>query len=447
MGNRLFGPFPNEITLKILDIVAAAPAPSRENFTLDPSLDLTKSDSTPLKNLSLTCKEWRALVLPHLFVYARVTLDPRPAWLRLHQGLVDDVRMKTMTSERVRKAMNGNLSPRAKDIHGRNSRGRWDIMYLEPEDGQGIPLEHMHWIPSPRGSVEEFLYFLSNEGLASYVETLAVLVEDAGFPSVESIDKTVMLRETAVLWRTIFDAVDLKQVTGVASPTMMGVMMACEQFIFLRENPTVVRYEYLTFRVPKSTIYKMEIPDYSSIHARNQSLILHIRPWSHIGYNGGTDPIISPRSVNVYTNPAGFHAIDTILNRLRLSGRTAPLQSLEYTFIAVATRTFTQTLDQLWEFPNLREFSVKLSGPDFGSAVGEGVSDEKRSMWIFCQERIQDWLSYFARSETVFRSRDTENPMAMRMVETGMDNLKRPAQTPSKAVVRRMSKPYSWVRL
>ena len=64
---------PNEVLFAILAHFSTRP-PSEVNFHARPSASLTHSASVPLKSLSLTSCQLRALVLPLLFTYAR--LDP-----------------------------------------------------------------------------------------------------------------------------------------------------------------------------------------------------------------------------------------------------------------------------------------------------------------------------------------------------------------------------------
>jgi hypothetical protein len=51
------------------------PAPSSLSLRLDPSFDLTKSDTANLKSVSLVCHSWRASVIPILFRHSRLVIE------------------------------------------------------------------------------------------------------------------------------------------------------------------------------------------------------------------------------------------------------------------------------------------------------------------------------------------------------------------------------------
>ena len=87
---------PNELLIQIATHLDIEP-PSVNKFAHEPSTELTSSDSTPLKNLSQVSWRWRKVVIPILFQYTRVVLDPNPQWVPLDARLIESMQGQLST--------------------------------------------------------------------------------------------------------------------------------------------------------------------------------------------------------------------------------------------------------------------------------------------------------------------------------------------------------------
>ena len=80
---------PTELLDKIFASLSQ-PAPSASNLRNQPSFEITQSENTDLKSVSLVSSRWRQTVLPQLFRHARVILrvenrDPTSGWPAIYQ--------------------------------------------------------------------------------------------------------------------------------------------------------------------------------------------------------------------------------------------------------------------------------------------------------------------------------------------------------------------------
>ena len=65
---------PEELLLHVFNYLESTP-PSEVKIRHEPSLELTRSSKTTLKDVSTISKRWRRIVLPLLFKHARLRID------------------------------------------------------------------------------------------------------------------------------------------------------------------------------------------------------------------------------------------------------------------------------------------------------------------------------------------------------------------------------------
>lgn len=74
MSTQTLNDLPEELLLSIFEHLNPSP-PSIIKSRLEPSLELTYSETPTLKNISLVSRRWRRIALPLLFRYSRLRLD------------------------------------------------------------------------------------------------------------------------------------------------------------------------------------------------------------------------------------------------------------------------------------------------------------------------------------------------------------------------------------
>ncbi|MCJ1239020.1 hypothetical protein MMC14_007013 [Varicellaria rhodocarpa] len=159
---------PNEILYQILSELDDG-APSLKRLRREPTLALTSSESTPLKDLSITCSFFRSLLLPILFRFTRIY-------------------------------MNG--------------------IFVDNQDG-------LHVARSP--DTEQCLTFLKKNSLSSVVQGVVFYTERDFEMKYSDIGAEHLAKQRAVngLWRMALSAISPSFITICAPPTTLGRLTRC----------------------------------------------------------------------------------------------------------------------------------------------------------------------------------------------------------------------------
>ncbi|TKA59970.1 hypothetical protein B0A55_13507, partial [Friedmanniomyces simplex] len=231
---------PEEILLHILTYLDNEP-PSLLNLREEPSLQLLSSDVQPLKHTASVSRQWRRLVLPLLFKYARLHLDapPRPQWKACRtcgpvalSCRVDDIEPPFPAysaghyhQDMMEEAVAYLTNPHTLQAHE-----------TEGASASGLQLtQHIifDWAPRIYHTLSDFLTFIVSHDLASKVESFVVVTERMlsgkfdRFPHRAGADRDWRYRCAAAFWQHLLSELDPTRIVILAPPTDLACLTNC----------------------------------------------------------------------------------------------------------------------------------------------------------------------------------------------------------------------------
>ena len=348
MATCCINDLPTELLLQILDDVTDPNGrpPSDVNFSLEPSANLTKSASRPLKTLSLVSKRWREAVLPSLFRHASVTFSAGPWGSKSCSSLRTDLQQSSQ-------------SPHS---------------------------------PPQEGEINQFLDFLTLFGLLAKVRTLVVYASE-GIPSERSNhEQSLFLAEVKSFWRIVFRKLSLEQIIVAAPPSLMIALSGAidhrwDEWLF--KMPW--HYLRLSRNASTSNLASTSFPRDPGTPVR-ETFLYNIAPWDHMAYNEGTHL----RGYGHYeyqwtVPPAIFINLLDWLAKEKSCLRTPTIESVEYICAYPYSKHIFSLAQALAKQKTVRELKVKLADPDLLSIpelIGKGQPSDVYSEWEECYHHI-----------------------------------------------------------
>lgn len=219
---------PEELLLDIFEHLEGS-APSTLKNRHEPSLQLTSSDLTISKDISLVSKRWRRISLPLLFRYSRLRLDtpPKQHWLEC------PVCGETPTSQDE-----GALPQRIDPHHAalfKNAREYRAKLTGEDKLWKAMTLQ---WASRFYHSLKDFLLFVQANNLSSKIQSFVLLSSGTSeaqgrYPHQLAATTDLRYRAAAELWHHLLSAVsNLTRVALVAPPADMGFLTNCAIDLF-----------------------------------------------------------------------------------------------------------------------------------------------------------------------------------------------------------------------
>jgi hypothetical protein len=278
---------PNELLAQIaaqLDISA----PSIAKFAHEPSAQLTCSESAPLKSLSRVSWRYRKIVLPILFKYSRLELDPTPQWVPLDARLIESMQHQLTTLSNHELTIYHKMRSKFKSSSVFAFDEAFDDLLInlcrvQESDNFLKTAPSILWLPHLSGTFEAFERFVAQYALKHHIKSVVVHTEREYELRHVSTADAPLARAVAEIWAQVFSVLEPTRVILAAPPsTLAGLLdtqmvsadtwafdMALHYVELLQPEP--LRLEHMA----------------SSCRPWNTALI-HRRPWCHLGYNEGS---------------------------------------------------------------------------------------------------------------------------------------------------------------
>lgn len=235
---------PEELLLTIVDYLESDP-PSQKRFWFEPSLGLTDDpENVTMKNLSRISKRWRRLVVPSLFKFLRLRLDPTS----LQEANYDSAEMA--------------------------------------------------WPQYIHTAYRSMFEFLETNGITNRIEKVTLLI---GVTDACSLPRSLhegaagewRYAACAEFWHQMFCEIDPCGVVIVAPPLELACLLNCSIDISDGWAFSDMNFHLLELAregVEKSNgcngdardVVPSKFPDVAG------SSLLHLRPWTHVGLNEGS---------------------------------------------------------------------------------------------------------------------------------------------------------------
>lgn len=424
---------PDELLLQIFGYIADLDGdpPSVSRLNLEPSADFTRHEHQPLKTLSLVCQRWRHILLPDVFRCSRLTLLSRPRSLCLCSTL----------EEEIRKTGDPSRSQHARDlVHNIRSRKEasptraivcndlhkpMDLEYVEDDDSDllSLPSEYLHWLPSIRGEVEQFIEFVKENGLQADIKSLVLEADQEMTPHPTAIEQINITREANLIWNTFLDTFTLGRLVIAAPPSTMAALTST------RDSPESWTFEmplhYLCFSLDVwKTKGPAEIPPLSRTNhsgsstsstsptQRVQARPHNLLPWTQLTYNEGTMlPGYAHYEWN-FNRPSFI--LPTLLNLIRCDPnyeRSSNITSLTYISNFPFSNHVKDIAEQLVHFNNLREVKIKFAEPNFlddgSDRLGRGQMSDAWKEWEDSYKNLIEHFLKLAAPGTSLECMDT----------------------------------------
>lgn len=307
---------PEELQTLVISFLDS-PSPSSRKLRLEPSLSLTNSPDSTLKQLSLVSKRWRRLVLPTMFIHTRLRLDAPPDLGWTPCRVCDEAAISTAGSHAPHQP--GGNSPAVDDYHAEMvtaalaqcndslQAGRSDdeaqqmgeIAFATKE--RLLPSTALAWIPRFYHPMLDFIRFIQNHDLTKVVDSFVLYTDQMlgeklhRFPH-EVADKDWRFPASAAFWAHLLTVIDPSTVTILAPPIDLACLTNCAVDTFGDWAFSEMDFHILSLRQPsrRSPNSTSCIPTYSSLQpvpatypAIAPSSVLTLRHWTHLSLNEG----------------------------------------------------------------------------------------------------------------------------------------------------------------
>jgi hypothetical protein len=213
---------PNELLIQIASHLDAK-APSITQFAHEPSADLTKSDYTPLKLLSLVSWRWRKITLPLLFRYSRVTLDKQPQWVPVDARLVDSMQTQLTTLSNHEFQIYHKMRSKFKSSSGFAYDEAFDDLLINLcriQEGDRFlkAVPHILWLPHLPSTFDHYARFVAQYDLKHHIKSVVVHTDKEYELRHVSTADAPLARAVADIWSSIFSHLEPTRVVVAAPP-------------------------------------------------------------------------------------------------------------------------------------------------------------------------------------------------------------------------------------
>ncbi|KAK0927064.1 hypothetical protein LTR91_005121 [Friedmanniomyces endolithicus] len=422
---------PEEVLLQIFTYLDSEP-PSLRNLREEPSIPLFSSDIRPLKDIASVSTQWRRVVLPLLFKYARLRLDAPspPQWLDCRvcgpvalscrfNGMdppIPETSVEQYHRDIVEEAMTHFQEHKAEGTTASSLQLSDDIVF------SGVrQLYH---------GLSDFLSFANANDLKSKIESLIVVTEATlssefdRFPRAES-DRGWRYRCSAAFWAHLLSTLDPTRIAILALPMEMACLTNCAIGTRGPRDWTFgdMEFHVLDLRLDAGSICPsplLGIPvEYSTLDHKPRRFrgiagtsVLSLRPWTQITVNEGS--FLAAYSTDELGERGPPSVIFSIKDSLTPRPTyTASVQRLSHTplpslrkFSYIAIFPFSRNLDFRDLLPQLEELDLQLAPAHspHGSSI---LSDPQRrgeadllDCWTELEAVYEQLAAQLARSRT-----------------------------------------------
>lgn len=415
---------PNELLIQIAHHLDTE-APSVTKFAHEPSTELTKSDSTPLKNLSRVSWRWRKIVIPILFKSVRVSLDPSPQWVPLDARLIESMQGQLSTLSNHEFMIYTKMRTKFKSSSAFAFDQAFDdvlINLCRIQEGDEFLKSSptILWLPHLTSSFTDFNRMVLRYQLKQHIKSVVVQTDiEYGLRHVATADAP-LARAVAEIWDQIFTALDPSRIVVAAPPaTLAGLLdtqlLSSDTWAFDMK----LHYIALTLIPSPNTSHHLPTPTCRS----SNTALIHRRPWTHLSYNEGCSiPAYSTYEYHLKQSPKILY-----LTLLRLANEVAPccnISSFSLTAIFPFATNLTALVRALHRISSLTTISVQLApGPENNmlsqpTRMGRAQASDLWLEWTESYKVLASYLGVFDFPDGAeFRSGDCVSERLGRDVE------------------------------
>ena len=422
---------PNELLIQIATHLDIEP-PSVNKFAHEPSTELTCSDSTPLKNLSQVSWRWRKVVIPILFQYTRVALDPNPQWVPLDARLIESMQGQLSTLSNHEFMIYTKLRSKFKSSSAFAFDQSFDdvlINLCRIQEGDEFLKSSptILWLPHLSSSFADFGRIVLKYQLKQHIKSVVLHSDiEYGLRHVSTADAP-LARAVAEIWAQVFSCLEPTRVVVAAPPaTLAGLldtqMLSSDTWAF------DMKLHYIEL-VQTSPLGLDHVKSSPNCRPWNSALV-HRRPWTHIGYNEGSS--ITAYSTYEYHLKQSPKMLYLILMRLAKEVDTCcNITSFSFTGIFPFATNVTSIIRALHRIPTLRNITFQLApGPENNllgqpDRMGRAQSGDFWLEWTESYKVIASYLGVFDFEDGAeFTSKDCTSETLTRDVEEIVELLK-----------------------
>ncbi|KAI8931890.1 hypothetical protein NX059_010794 [Plenodomus lindquistii] len=421
---------PNELLIQIASQLDLDP-PSITKFRHEPTPQLTISDAIPLKCLSQVSRRWRKIVLPILFRYSRIALDPEPQWVPVDARLIDSMQGQLTKLSNHEFMIYTKLRSKFKSSTAFAFEENFDDLLINLcriQDGDEFlkAVPRILWLPHLPKSFVGFTRFVSQYTLKHHIKSVVVYTNQEYELRHVSTADAPLARAVNEIWSQVFSHLDPARFVVAAPPTTMAGLLDTQM-----QSADAWAFDMKTHYIE---LLRSE-PSQNEHETRNcrpwDSALIHRRPWYHLSYNEGSSiTAYSTYEYHLKQSPKMLY-----LTLLRLAKETQPccnITSFDFTGIFPFATNVTNLIRALHRIPTIRKIGIQLApGPE-----NDLLSDRKRmgraqstDFWLEWRESYKVLASYLGVFDFVdgaeFSSLDCESGQMAVEVRECMEMLRK----------------------
>ncbi|PVI02409.1 hypothetical protein DM02DRAFT_717381 [Periconia macrospinosa] len=356
--------------IRILLQIAAhldSPAPSVAKFAHEPSTNLTCSEKTPLKNLSCVSWRWRKIVLPILFRYSRIPLDPNPQWVPIDARIIDNMQGQLTKLSNHELQVYQHMRSKFKSSGSSAYEESFDDLLINLcriDDGDNFlkSVPHILWFPHlPRTGFTQFSRFVQQYTLKHHIKNVVVYADRNYELRHVSTADAHLAKVVQEIWTQIFELLEPTRIVVAAPPsTLAGLLDA--QMLSADTWAFDMKMHYVEFAQQEQSLQKIQHTG-PKCRPWNAALV-HRRPWNHLAYNEGSS--ISAYSTYEYHLKQSPRMLYLILLRLaKEASDCCNIRSFSFTGVFPFHTNTTVVIRALQKIRTLRQVTFQLApGPE-----------------------------------------------------------------------------------
>jgi hypothetical protein len=421
---------PNELLAQIASHLDHE-SPSITKFIHEPSGQLTQSDCTPLKNLSLVSWRWRKIVLPILFRYSRISLDDEPQWVPMDARLVDSMQEQLTKLSNHEFLIYTKLRSKFKSSSGFAFKQAMDdvlINLCRVQEGDEFlkSVPNILWLPHLPKTFTDFCRFVTHYTLKHHIKSVVVYTEkEYTLCHVPAADAP-LARGVSDIWSQIFSHLEPTRVVIAAPPSTMAGLLDAQML-----SNDVWAFE---MRMHYLELLQSEPPRTEHMNEKCRtwgSALIHQKPWYHVGYNEGSS--VAAYSTYEYHLKQSPKILYLLLVRLAKEAQSCcNITSFSFTGVFPFATNITSIVRALHRIPTVNNISIQLApGPENdvlsnGKRRGRAQSSDFWLEWRESYKVIASYLGVFDFADGArFISRDCNGKQLAIEVEECMDLLRK----------------------
>ncbi|KAH7067674.1 hypothetical protein BKA63DRAFT_537065 [Paraphoma chrysanthemicola] len=405
---------PNELLIQIALHLDTEP-PSIVKFTHEPSADVTESEATPLKLLSLVSRRWRKIVLPYLFRYSRLALDKEPEWVPVDARLVDSMQTQLSTLSNHEFRIYHQMCNKFKSSSTFAYEEAFDDLLINlcrVQEGDEFlkAVPPTIWLPHLPRSFKTFAAFVAQYDLKHHIKSVVVHTDKEYELRHVSAADAPLARTVAEIWTQVFQHLEPVRLVVAAPPaTLAGLLdvqvLSPDTWAFDMKMHYI---ELLQSEQPRLEHMK------SDCRAWSTSLI-HQRPWHHIGYNEGSSvTAYSTYEYHLKQSPKILYLL--LLRMAKEVQECCKITSFSFTGVFPFVTNVTDIIRALHKVSTLKRVSFQLApGPenntlDNPKRMGRAQRSDFWLEWNESYKVLASFLGVFDFTDGAeFRSLDCRN--------------------------------------